>query len=94
MENFHKDYLEFSGITPTEATPRKVIKECAPSDIFNKAGIAPEIYLEMMLTRNSLFHVYDFDCFRQAIIKIKEHYLNELEREYDFFMNMELGRDA
>jgi nucleotidyltransferase substrate binding protein (TIGR01987 family) len=87
-----KDYLEFSGVKLTEATPRKVIKECAASNIFNEAGIDPETYLEMMLTRNALSHTYDSGHFQQAVIKIKKSYLGELEKEYAFFMNM--GEDG
>ena len=84
-----KDYLEFSGVQLTEATPRKVIKECAVLGIFNDTGINAEIYLDMMLSRNALSHIYDFEQFRQIIVKVKNDYLCELEKEYTFFMNKE-----
>ncbi|MCL1807510.1 MAG: nucleotidyltransferase substrate binding protein [Oscillospiraceae bacterium] len=89
-----KDYLDFSGVTLKEATPRRVIKECASSDIFNQAGINADVYMDMMLTRNMLSHMYDSAKFKEAIIKIKAKYLSELDKEYMFFMNKELDDNA
>ena len=89
-----KDYLEFSGANLTEATPRKVIKECAAANIFGEAGIIPEIFMEMMLSRNALSHTYDFEQFKQVIVKIKERYLSEFEKTYMYFMDKELNDDA
>jgi len=84
-----KDYLEFSGVNLSEATPRKVIKECAALNIFSEAGINSEIYMDMLLSRNALSHTYDFDQFKSVIIKIKEQYLTEFESEYIYFTNKE-----
>ena len=89
-----KDYLEFSGVNLTEATPRKVIKECAADNIFGEAEINSEIFMDMMLSRNALSHTYDFEQFKQVIVKIKELYLSELEKEYLYFMKKELTKDA
>ena len=89
-----KDYLEFNDVLLTEATPRKVIKECAATNIFSEAGIIPEVFLEMMLERNALLHTYDFERFKQVVVRIKERYLPELEKTYQYFMNMEANDDA
>jgi nucleotidyltransferase substrate binding protein (TIGR01987 family) len=89
-----KDYLEFSGIILTEATPRKVIKECAATSIFSEAKINPEVFLDMMLARNALSHTYDFEQFKQVIVKINEQYFSELERVYMYFADKELREDA
>jgi nucleotidyltransferase substrate binding protein (TIGR01987 family) len=89
-----KDYLEFSDITLTEATPRKVIKECAATNIFGEAGIVPEVFMDMMLERNALSHTYDFERFNQAVVGIKEQYLSELEKAYQFFKNKETADNA
>jgi len=89
-----KDYLEFSGVTITEMTPRRVIKECVASGIFNDAGIEGDIYLDMMLARNALSHMYDFEQFAGVIVKIKSNYLLELEKEYVFFMNKESDKNG
>ena len=84
-----KDYLEFSGIQLMEATPRRVIKECAAANIFGEAGIDPETFMNMMLSRNALSHTYDFKQFKQVIVKIKEQYLSELEKTHLYFRNKE-----
>jgi len=88
-----KDYLEYSGVMLTEATPRKVIKECAVMGIFDDAGIDGNIYLQMMLARNALSHIYDFSRFAEVIAQIKSDYLRELEKEYAFFMNKGVGQN-
>jgi nucleotidyltransferase substrate binding protein (TIGR01987 family) len=92
--NTFKDYLEDEGVKIRECTARKVIKECAARNIFNEANINPEIYLDMLLARNALSHIYDFGRFRAIISNIKNQYLSELEKEYTFFMNKELNEDA
>jgi len=89
-----KDYLEYSNIPLTEATPRKVIKECAATNIFGEAGVVPEVFLDMILERNALSHTYDFERFNQAVVRIKEQYLPELEKAYRFFANQEAPDNA
>jgi nucleotidyltransferase substrate binding protein (TIGR01987 family) len=89
-----KDYLEFSGVNLTEATPRKVIKECAIANIFGEAEINPEVFMDMMFSRNLLSHTYDFEQFKQVIADIKDRYLSELEKEYFYFADKELNDDA
>lgn len=89
-----KDYLEFSGIILTEATPRKVIKECTIAGIFSEAGIDAAVFMDMMLSRNALSHTYDFEQFKQVIAKVKEQYIVELERAYAYFINKELNENA
>jgi nucleotidyltransferase substrate binding protein (TIGR01987 family) len=89
-----KDYLEFSGVALPEATPRKVIKECAASNIFGEAGMDPETYMDMMLSRNALSHTYDSGRFKEVIAKIKAQYLAELEKQHTFFANKGPDGDA
>ena len=89
-----KDYLEFNDALLTETTPRKVIKECAATNIFGEAAIVPEVFMDMMLERNALSHTYDFERFKQVVVRIKERYLPELEKTYQYFMNMEANDDA
>ena len=88
-----KDYLEFSGTALTEATARSVIKECAAVGIFGEAEIDGNVYLDMILARNTLSHIYDFGQFTSIIFKIKNDYLPELEREYKFLANKELSEN-
>ena len=89
-----KDHLEFCDIPLTEVTPRKVIKECAATNIFGEAAIVPEVFMDMMFERNALSHTYDFERFKQAVVRIKEQYLPELEKAYLFFKNKETTDDA
>lgn len=89
-----KDYLEFSGLSFSEATPRKVIKECTAANIFSEAGIVPEVFMDMMLARKALSHTYDCAQFRQIIVQLQEQYLPELEKEYLFFLDKEVNTDA
>jgi nucleotidyltransferase substrate binding protein (TIGR01987 family) len=84
-----KDYLEYSGINLEESTPRKVIKECTSRGIFAAAEINPEAYMNMMLERNALSYMYDFERFNKALVNIKENYLPELERQYNFLLDKE-----
>ena len=88
-----KDYIEYSGAVVSEATPRKIIKQCAASGIFQSAGINPDVYIAMMLERNMLSHTYDLERFIQALSRIKEQYLTELDKQYDFFLSKVLKDD-
>jgi len=81
-----KDYLEFGGIQLEIVTPRNVIRECVASGLFKEAGIDGDIYLTMMLARNTLSHTYDFDKFRDIILKLQSEYLPQLDREYTFLL--------
>ena len=89
-----KDYLEYSGLVVEEASPRKVIKACSAHNIFANAAINPDVYMNMMLERNALSHVYDHERFKQALVNIKGQYLKELERQYQFFISKEIEEDA
>ena len=89
-----KDYLEHNGVLFPEATPRKVIKECAATGVFAEAGINGEAWLEMMLARNALSHMYDFTLFTEVIAKIKNKFFPELEREFQFLLAKEQEPDA
>jgi len=84
-----KDYLDYSGFVLKEATPRRVIKECAASGIFAEAEINAEAYLAMLLTRNTLSHMYDSEQFKKALVEIKGRYLAQLERQYQYLLQKE-----
>jgi nucleotidyltransferase substrate binding protein (TIGR01987 family) len=64
-----KDYIEYGGITLSETTPRNVIKEAALSGVFNAAGIVPDVFLDMLLSRNALSHIFDFEKFKIVLEK-------------------------
>ena len=82
-----KDYLEYNGVQLEAANPRNVIKECVNSGMFNSAELNGEVFIEMMLARNALSHTYDFDRFREVIIRVQSEFLPQLEQLYLYLLN-------
>jgi nucleotidyltransferase substrate binding protein (TIGR01987 family) len=70
-----KDYLEYTGISESIGSPREIIKTAFQYKII-KDG---ENWINMMLARNSLSHLYDEKKSREIYIEIKEKYFNLLE---------------
>ena len=83
-----KDYLEYNEVYLEETFPRKVIKECANIGIFTKANMNPEIYLDMLSSRNKLSHLYDNEEFTKVMYKVKDTYIIELKKQVAFFMKL------
>lgn len=71
-----KDYLEFLGVTLDTGSPREIIKEGFAHKIIDDG----EIWLKMMLARNSLSHLYDEENSRQIYENIKSQYIFEFEK--------------
>ena len=71
-----KDYLEYLGISMNTGSPREVIKESFAHNLISDG----EIWIKMMLARNSLSHLYDEETSRQIYIAIKNEYIHELEK--------------
>ena len=78
-----KDYLEYNGANIAEITARNVFKEAYSSKIIKNS----EIFIDMMLSRNLLSHTYDFNKFRDILIKVKKDYMPVLSDLYFFFMD-------
>lgn len=78
-----KDYLEYNGVNITEITARNIFKEAYSSGIIKNS----EIFIDMMHSRNLLSHTYDFNKFRDILIKVKKDYLPALSDLYLFFMD-------
>ena len=78
-----KDYLEYNGANIAEITARNVFKEAYSSKIIKNS----EIFIDMMISRNLLSHTYDFNKFRDILIKVKKDYLPVLSDLYFFFMD-------
>ena len=70
-----KDYLEYNGIIDSVATPRAIIQSAFQSKIIKNG----EMWIQMMLDRNSLSHLYDEEKSRTIYINIKDKYLKEFE---------------
>ena len=71
-----KDYMEYNGIIEVTGSPREVIKEAFRNNIIQDG----ENWINMMLTRNSLSHLYDEEKSREIYIDIKEKYIKLIEQ--------------
>lgn len=71
-----KDYLEYQGISEKIGSPREVIKESFSVGIIESG----DIWIEMMLSRNSLSHLYDEDTSREIYEQIKKLYFKEIKK--------------
>ena len=66
-----KDYLEYHGVIENTGSPREIIKVA-----FKQGLIAEgEDWIQMMLSRNSLSHLYDEKTSRQIYDLIKNKYV-------------------
>ena len=70
-----KDYLEHMGILEKTGSPREVIQNAFQSNLIENG----EDWIEMMLSRNTLSHLYDEEESRAIYNKIKERYVGMLE---------------
>ena len=71
-----KSYLEFMGVIEKTGSPREVIKNAFQYNLIQDG----EKWLEMMLARNTLSHIYDEQTSREIYEKIKSTYLDLLEK--------------
>ena len=70
-----KDYLEYEGIIAKTGSPREVIKEAFSSGLIENG----EDWIDMMLARNSLSHLYDEETSRKIYDDIKNIYFKEIK---------------
>lgn len=75
-----KDYLEYLGVSSNTGSPREVIKESFAYNLISDG----EVWINMMLARNSLSHLYDEEASREIYDDIKSEYINELEKLVEF----------
>ncbi len=71
-----KDYLEYLGVAINTGSPREVIKESFAHNLISDG----EIWIKMMLARNSLSHLYDEETSRQVYNEIKNEYFNQIQK--------------
>ena len=81
-----KDYLEYMGISEKTGSPREVIQSAFKQGIIKNG----EIWIEIMLSRNQLSHMYDEKSSRDIYDKIKNKYLNEFKELEDKMKNIGL----
>ena len=71
-----KDYLNYLGIEQNTGSPREIIQKSFENKIIEDG----EIWIKMMLARNSLSHLYDEETSREIYDEIKEKYILEIEK--------------
>lgn len=71
-----KDYLEYMGITNKTGSPRENIQAAFKQGIIEDG----EIWIEIMLSRNELSHLYDEETSRKIYNNIKNKYIKEFEK--------------
>ena len=67
-----KDYLEYMGLTEKTGSPREIIQQAFKQGIIQDG----EAWINMMLSRNMLSHLYDEKVSRDIFNKIKKEYIN------------------
>lgn len=70
-----KDYLEYQGVIENTGSPREVIKAAFKQGLIEDG----EGWIDMMLSRNSLSHLYDENKSREIYDIIKNKYINLLK---------------
>ena len=70
-----KDYLEYVGLIQKTGSPREVLQNAYQNDLIDNG----EDWIEMMLSRNTLSHLYDEDESREIYEKIKSKYADMIE---------------
>ena len=71
-----KDYLEYQGISEKIGSPREIIKEAFSIRLIDDG----DLWIKIMLARNTLSHLYDEETSREIYDDIKEHYLVEFKK--------------
>lgn len=77
-----KDYLEYMGISEKTGSPRENIQLAYKHGIISDG----DLWIKMMLARNSLSHLYDEQQSREVYNNIKDEYIKafeDLEKKFD-----------
>ena len=71
-----KDLMEYNGIIETTGSPREVLRTAFQSGLIEDG----ETWIDMMLDRNKLSHLYDEETSRKIYKDIKEKYVVLIEK--------------
>ena len=71
-----KDCLENQGIVGKIGSPREILKEAFTAGLIDDG----EAWMDMMLSRNELSHLYDGETSREIYEDIKEKYIMEINK--------------
>lgn len=75
-----KDYLEYLGVPSETGNPREILKESYAHKLIEDG----DVWINMMLARNSLSHLYDEELSRKIYNNIKDKYIFEFEKLVKF----------
>ena len=70
-----KDYIEYQGVSEKIGSPREVIKEAFSIGLVDNG----EVWINMMLARNTLSHLYDEETSREIYDDIRDKYIGEIK---------------
>lgn len=79
-----KDYLEYMGLTEKTGSPREIIQQAFKQGIIQDG----EAWINMMLSRNMLSHLYDETVSREIFYKIKREYIKLFTDLNEKYKNM------
>jgi nucleotidyltransferase substrate binding protein (TIGR01987 family) len=79
-----KDYMEYMGISEGVGSPRENIKLAFKQEIISDG----ELWIEIMLARNSLSHLYDEEESRKIYENIKNKYIYAFKELREKFENL------
>ena len=71
-----KDLMEYNGIIDNTGSPREVLKSAFASGIIEDG----DTWINMMIARNSLSHLYDEETSRKIYKDIKDKYINLIRK--------------
>ena len=71
-----KDLMEYNGIIETTGSPREVLRTAFQNGLIEDG----ETWIDMMLDRNKLSHLYDEETSRKIYKDIKEKYIVLIEK--------------
>lgn len=71
-----KDCLENQGMVGKIGSPREILKESFSAGLIDNG----EVWMDMMLSRNELSHLYDEETSREIYDDIKERYIMEINK--------------
>lgn len=71
-----KDCLENQGIVGKIRSPREILKEAFSAGLIENG----EVWMDMMLSRNELSHLYDEETSREIYDDIKDKYILEINK--------------
>lgn len=77
-----KDYLEYMGLTEKTGSPREIIQQAFKQGIIEDG----EAWINMMLSRNTLSHMYEEKTSRDIFYRIKNEYIKlfeDLKNKYE-----------